>query len=148
MRWSPAAARAPPAGAVAAGASDEGGSNEMLRARSADNAGSWEQYRLRYQGSDVWALQNVNNGRYVTVEREASEENANVLRARASSVEGSWQEFQLRCYSGTTTWMLYAVANSRYVAVEREFTGYNANAQRARSASVGGSWEEFGLYLH
>ncbi|TDC12513.1 hypothetical protein E1265_29730 [Streptomyces sp. 8K308] len=133
---------------VAAEVEYEGGSNGLLRARSGDNAGSWEHYRLRHQGGTVWALQNVNNGRYVTVEREASGENANALRARAGTVEGSWQEFELQCYQGTATWMLYALTNDRYVSVEREFTGYNANALRARSASVGGSWEQFNLYLH
>ncbi len=117
----------------------------VLRARSAEFSGSWEEYELEWDdATETYALKSHANDRYVTVEQNYTGNTQNVLRARSTSV-GGWERFVFWYNETEERWALQSASNGLFVTMENNTTGKLQYVLRARSASVGG-WESFDLY--
>ncbi|MGW4727939.1 fascin domain-containing protein [Streptomyces shenzhenensis] len=118
----------------------------VLRARSAEYAGSWEGFAMEWdETAGTFALKSLANDRYVAVEKNFTGSAQNVLRARSTSV-GGWERFFLYYNEDLDRWALQSTLNGLFVAMENSYSGSLQYALRARSATISGSWEEFNLY--
>ncbi len=118
----------------------------VLRARSAEPAGSWETLAFEWdETTETYAIKSLANGRYVAVEKNYTGSAQNILRARSTSV-GGWERFIVYYNEELDRWALQSTVNGLFVAMENNYTGSLQYALRARSAEPAGSWEEFYLY--
>ncbi|WP_344573275.1 hypothetical protein [Actinoplanes palleronii] len=123
-----------------------GSSYGMLRARSFDGKGEWEQLEMCRLGGNKVAFHSTANGKYVSAERDYVGTNMGMLRARATSI-GDWETFYEECNApGADDWCAYkSKATGYYVSAEIQNTGSNYGMLRARGISIA-DWEMFHYY--
>ncbi len=118
----------------------------VLRARSGEVTGGWEQFDIFFDDTtETITLTSRANGLNVATERNFTGASNGVLRARSEGV-GSWERYVLYYHDGLQTFAFQSVVNGLFVATERNHTGSLENVLRARSDWVNGSWEQFYLY--
>lgn len=118
----------------------------LLRAR-ASTVGPWERFNVceyqdgNYPSNEVWTIQSLANGLYVSAELGWTGGLYGLLRARASTV-GPWEKFNLLADPSWSGSSLRSWANCKYVSAELGWTGEFNGLLRARADTVR-QWERF-----
>ena len=123
---------------------DYSGSNQnMLRARSGDPNGPWEQYWICWPDNDdneVY-IYSRSASQFVAAEYDYTGSRAGMLRARTTE-PGPWETFQIIAVDDYARVVI--LGSHGLVSEERDYTGSNKGMLRVRGNGTGiGPWEKF-----